>query len=454
MVLAKKTHEVDMCNGSLFPKIVTFFIPVMLSNLLQILYNAADQLIIGKFAGSRPLAAVGSTSSLISLITCLLIGLAVGVSSVTARCFGSGNKKTLSKTTHTSVALSIISGVAIGILGIVFAKPMLKLMGTPDEVIDLATLYMQIYFAGLPATAVFNFCSGILRAIGDAKRPMIFLILSGILNVVLNVIFVVVFKMHVAGVALATIISQALSAYLTLMCLVKSDESYKVNLKEIKIHRAEFMQIIQIAIPSSIQSAAFSISNVFIQSAVNSFGEFTVAGCAAASNIDAFVYQAMNALYHTVLSFAGQNFGANKKGRIVKSIIYCTIVATCLGLIVGLSLYIFAEPLLKMFVDEPRAIEAGLERLGILLPSYFLCGIMEVGAGALRAINKSASSMAGSLIGACGLRILWVFTVFVIFHNVFCLYVIFPISWIATSLYFYIVLFKTIKFKTTEKAVA
>ena len=437
MLNSKKTHEVDMCNGPLFPKIFAFFIPVMLSNVLQIVYNAADQLIVGKFAGSRPLAAVGSTSSLINLITCLLIGLAVGVSSVTARHFGAGNKKSLGRATHTSVAISLIFGVAIGIFGIVFAKPLLRLMGSPDEVIGLATIYMQIYFIGLPATALFNFCSAILRAIGDTKRPMIFLIISGFLNVILNLIFVIFFKMHAAGVALATVISQVLSAYLTLRCLIKSDESYKVNLKELKIYKSEFLQIIQVGIPSSIQSTAFSLANVFIQSAVNSFGEFAMAGCAAAATIEAFVYQATNSLYHTTLSFVGQNYGANKKDRILKSVIYCTGIVTVMGLAVGVLFYVFAEPLLKMFVDTPQAIAAGIERLNLLLPAYFLCGIMEVGAGALRGMNKSVISMVGSLIGACGLRILWIFTIFAMFPTVFCLYIIFPISWIVTSVFFY-----------------
>jgi len=441
----QKKHEVDMCNGPLFPKIVAFFIPVMLSNVLQIVYNAADQLIVGRFAGSRALAAVGSTSSLINLLVCLLIGLSVGVSSVVARNFGAGNKRSLNRAAHTSVLVSIICGAALGIFGIFFAKPLLKLMGSPDEVINLATLYMQIFFAGLPATALFNFCSAILRAIGDTKRPMIFLIIAGILNVILNLIFVVAFKMHVAGVALATVISQALSAYLTLRCLIKTDESYKINLKELKIHKAEFLQIIQVGIPSSIQSSAFSLANVFIQSAVNSFGEFAMAGCAAAATIENFAYQTMNSLYHTSLTFTGQNYGARKIDRIVKSTLYCTGIVTVIGLFIGFLFNAFSEPLTKMFVDSPEAISISVERLNILLPTYFLCGIMEVGAGSLRGINKSGLSMIGSLVGACGLRILWIFTIFAAFPTVFMLYIAFPVSWMVTLLFFYIIFFIIIR---------
>lgn len=453
MSTVQKKHEVDMCNGPLFTKIVAFFIPVMLSNVLQIVYNAADQLIVGRFAGSRPLAAVGSTASLINLIVCLLIGLSVGVSSVIARNFGAGNKKSLSRAAHTSVLISIICGVALGIFGILFAKPLLKLMGSPDEVINLATLYMQIYFAGLPATALFNFCSAILRAIGDTKRPMIFLVLSGILNVVLNLIFVIVFKMHVAGVALATVISQILSAVLTLRCLVKSNESYRVNLKELRIYKAEFLQIIQVGIPSSIQSSAFSLANVFIQSAVNSFGEFAMAGCAAAATIENFVYQTTNSLYHTSLSFVGQNYGAGKTDRIVKSTLYCTGIVTVLGLATGFLLNAFSEPLVKMFVDAPEAVTIGMERLSLLLPAYFLCGVMEVGAGSLRGINKAGLSMIGSLVGACGLRIIWIFTVFAVSPTIITLYIAFPISWIATTLFFYVIFFIIIH-KLKNKAVS
>lgn len=441
MSAVAKKHEVDMCNGPLFPKIITFFIPVMLSNVLQIVYNAADQFIVGRFAGSRALAAVGSTSSLINLIICVIIGLSVGVSSVIARTYGAGNKTSLSRAAHTSVLISLIAGVVIGIFGIVFAKPLLKLMDSPDEVISLATLYMQIFFAGLPATALFNFCSAILRAIGDAKRPMIFLILSGILNVILNLLFVIVFKIHVAGVALATVISQILSAVLALRCLVKSDESYHVDLKALKIHKPEFLQIVQIGIPSSIQSSAFSLSNVFIQSATNSFGEFAMAGCAAASTIENFAYQTMNSLYHTSLSFVGQNYGANKNDRIVKSTLYCAGIVTLLGLVIGLTCNIFAEPLLAMFVSTPEAIKIGTERIHILLPTYFLCGIMEVGAGSLRGINRAGLSMLGSLVGSCGLRILWILTIFAAFPTIFMLYIAYPITWIITSAFFYTIFF-------------
>lgn len=435
MFTKQKRHEVDMCNGPLFPKIITFFIPVMLSNMLQLVYNAADQLIVGRFAGSRALASVGATASLVNLIVCFLTGLSVGASSVIARHFGANNQRSLTRAAHTSVMISLIGGLLFGMIGIVFSKPLLRVMDTPEEVIRLSTLYMQIYFAGLPATALFNFASAILRAVGDTKRPMIFLIISGALNVVLNLVFVIIFKMGVAGVATATVISQILAAFLTVRCLINTEESYKIVLKNLKIYKAELLQIIQIGIPASIQSSAFSLSNVFIQSAINSFGEFAMAGCTAASNIDNMIYQAMNSLYHTTLSFTGQNYGAGKKDRIIKSVLYCGGVVTVLGMVIGGIAYIFCEPLLKMFVTNPEAIAFGMERLKIMCLTYFMCGMMEVGAGALRGINKSAISMCGSLIGACGLRIVWIYTVFAMSPSIFVLYISYPVTWLVTGIF-------------------
>ncbi len=444
MQRTQKQHAVDMCNGPLFTKIVAFFIPVMLSNMLQLVYNAADQMVVGKFAGATDLAAVGSTASLINLITCVLIGLAVGVSSVVARHFGSGNKGSLYRAVHTSVALSLIVGVILGIVGILFSTPLLRLMGSPDDVLPKASLYMKILFAGLPAMALFNFASAILRAIGDTKRPMIYMILSGLLNVVLNLIFVIGLNMAVSGVALATVLSQILAALLTARCLVKSKEDYKLRIKDIKVFKGEFRQIIQIGIPSSIQSAGFSLSNVFIQTAINSFGSAAMAGCTAAATIENMVYQATNSLYHTTLSFVGQNYGAGKKKRIIKSVVYCAGSAMVLGISVSALCILFSEPLLNLFLNKStdaafyaKTLASGTERLLLTLPVYFLCGVMEVATGALRAMNKSALSMVGSLLGACGLRILWIMTVFAANPTIKVLFMSYPITWTVTGVFLY-----------------
>lgn len=444
MQKTKKRHAVDMCNGPLFSKIVVFFIPVMLSNLLQLVYNAADQMIVGKFAGATDLAAVGSTMALINLIICTVVGLSVGVSSVTARHFGAGNNASLTRTVHTAVALSLIIGVFLAIVGILCSKSLLLMMDTPKDVLPKAVLYMQILFLGLPHVTLFNFTSAILRAVGDTKRPMLFMILSGVLNVFLNMLFVIVFDMAVAGVALATIISQFLSAFLTVRCLITSDEGYKLNLKSVKIYKGELRQIVQIGIPSSIQSASFSLSNVFIQSAVNSFGSAAMAGSTTSSTIENLVYQSTNSLYHTILSFVGQNYGAGKKDRIIKSVLYSVIIVTVMGLTIGLVCVACSDFLMTLFLDETadpafykEALAYGAERLKLVLPFYFICGIMEVATGALRAINKSGFSMVGSIVGACGMRIVWIFTIFAAAPSMRILFMSYPVTWILTSVFLY-----------------
>lgn len=440
-----KTHEIDMCNGRILPKIIIFFIPVMLSNMLQLVYNAADQLIVGKFAGSTYLAAVGSTASLTNLIVCLMIGLSVGVSSVVARHFGAGNKTSLFRAVHTSMALAVISGIVLSLIGILFCKPLLKLMDTPHNVINLSALYMRICFLGIPAVVVFNFGSAILRATGDTKRPMLFITLSGVINVVLNFILVYFFKLHVAGVAIATVISQIVSAVLTVICLIRSEESSKLITKEIRIYKAELIQIVTVGIPASIQSVSFSLSNVFIQSSVNSFGEFAMAGATAASNVDNIIYQALNALYHTSLAFSSQNYGAGKKDRILKSVGYCSFIVIVLGLALGGLCYMFGKQLLIMFVDNKEAIAYGLERIKITCLPYFTCGLMEVSSGALRGINKSAVSMVISVIGACVLRVVWIYTIFPLNRTFSTLFLTYPVTWILSGLTLYIMFFHYLK---------
>lgn len=446
MVLKRtKSHEIDMVNGSLLPKIIVFFIPVLLSNMLQLVYSAADMLIVGKFAGSIYLAAVGSTNSLTNLITCLMIGLAVGVSSVVARHFGAGNKSSLSRAVHTSMALAIILGILLSLTGIIFCKPLLKLMDAPDNVIGLSVLYMRICFMGVPAVVIFNFGSAILRATGDASRPMFFIILSGIINVILNFILVYFFKLHVAGVAIATMTSQIVSAVLTVICLIKSKESSKLIVKEIRIYKAELTQIVTVGIPASIQSVSFSLSNVFIQSSINSFGEFAMAGYAAATNAVNMIYQAINSLYHTSLAFCGQNYGAGKKDRIIKSVGYCSVIVTVLGLAVGGLCYIFDDQILSLFVDDKEAIAYGVECLKIICLPYFICGLMEVASGALRGIDKSAVSMLISVVGVCVLRVVWLYTIFPLNRTFTTLFIAYPVTWIIPAIALYIMFFHYLK---------
>lgn len=426
--------SVDMCNGPLFSKIILFSIPVMLSNMLQMLYNAADQVVVGQFAGSDALGAVGSTGSLFNLIVCLVMGLSVGSSSIVARHFGAGDSEAVSRAVHSSMLLSVISGSIIGVIGFFSARPLLVLMKTQPDVLDDAVLYMQILFAGLPLVAVYNFGSAVLRAIGDTKRPMYFLILSGIINVVLNVIFVAGFHMSVDGVALATVISQAIAGIMVVVWLTKSDGSYKLVLSKLRLYKTECLQIIKLGVPAGIQSSMFSLSNIVMQSSINSISKAAVSGCTAAATLDSLIYQAMNALYHASLSFCGQNYGAKKHGRIMKSFLYCSGIVTVIGLIIGTFVHIFAGPLLGIFIkDNPEAVAHGIERLRLTCIPYFLCGIMEVSCGALRSMNRSVITLINSVLGACVFRVIWVYTVFAASPSIHTLFISYPVSWALTA---------------------
>lgn len=447
-----KSGEVDMCNGPLFSKIVAFFIPVMLTNLLQTLYNAADQAVVGQFAknGSDALASIGSTSALSNLILCFVTGLSVGTSSVVARLFGAGNKQAVERAVHTSISISAILGVIIGILGITLSKPLLVLMGTQPDVLEGAVLYMRISFAGLPVVAVYNYGSAILRAIGDTKRPMIYLIIGGLVNVVLNIFFVTVFDMSVDGVALATVISQALSCVLTVRCLVVTDGCYKLSLGKLRICKMEALSILAIGIPAGLQSSLFSISNVLIQSSVNSINKAAVSGSTAGSTIDTFVYMATNSLYHTALAFCGQNYGAKKYDRIMKSFLYCLAIAVGVGMILGGLACLFAEPLLEIFLKgNADAIAYGKQRLFVVCIPYFICGIMEVGTGALRAVNMAVHALVNTVVFTCIFRVIWCNTVFKMFPTISALFISYPVTWALTSITNVIMLL--LFFKKTKK---
>ena len=427
--MTKNSYEMDMCNGPLTKKILIFSIPLMCSGILQLLFNAVDMIVVGQYSGSHALAAVGSTASLINLLVNVFIGLSVGANVLIAQAYGAHNDHDMRETLHTSVLLSIICGFLLSFIGIFLAKPLLLLMGTPDEVIDLATLYMKIYFAGMPAMLLYNFGSSILRAMGDTKRPLYFLLIAGVINAILNLVFVIGFKMSVAGVALATVIAQCISAFLIVLCLMRTSGSCQLTLSKLHINKTVLLKIMRIGLPAGFQGAIFSISNVLIQSSVNSFGAIAMAGSAATANLEGFVYTSMNAFHQTALSFTGQNMGGKKYERIKPILHICLISVLVVGSTMSLFFFIFRFPLLRLYSSDSEVIAYGIIRMKVIFSTYFLCGIMDVLVGSIRGIGYSILPMIVSLLGACGLRILWVFTAFRLVPTLTTLYVSYPISW-------------------------
>lgn len=429
---AVRSYEMDMCNGPLFGKIVAFAVPLILSGILQLLFNAADIIVVGRFAGSESLAAVGSTSSLINLLVNIFIGLSVGANVLVAQFYGAQRRKDLEETVHTAMLLAVFGGVFLIVVGVLLADPLLEMMGTPDDVLPLAALYMKIYFVGMPVTLLYNFGSAVLRAVGDTKRPLYFLLTAGIINVVLNLIFVIAFSMGVAGVALATVISQCVSAALIVQCLVRSDAPYRLRKDRLKMTKDKLMLIAKIGLPAGLQGAIFSISNVLIQSSVNSFGSIAMAGNTASANIEGFVYTSMNAVYQTALSFTSQNFGAKKFDRMTKILLYCLGFVVLVGIVMGDGAVLFGRQLLGIYSSDPEVIQYGMNRLRLISGPYFLCGIMDVMVGGLRGVGYSVIPMLVSLTGACAFRVLWIFTVFAADRTLKTLYLSYPVSWTIT----------------------
>ena len=427
-------YEIDMCNGPLFGKILIFAVPLMLSGMLQLFFNAADIIVVGQFVGHTALAAVGSTGSLINLLVNVFVGLSVGTNVLVARYYGARDAKHLHETVHTSVLTSVLSGTALIVIGLILAEPLLTLMGTPDDVLDQAVLYMRIYFVGMPASMLYNFGAAILRAVGDTKRPLYFLFISGIVNVILNLVLVLVFHLGVAGVAIATVTSQVISAVLVALCLIKTDAPYRLELKKLRIHKSKLLEIIKIGLPAGMQGAVFSISNVLIQSSINSFGSTVMAGSTAASNIENFVYTAMNALYQTALSFTGQNVGGGKYKRIGKIMRICVLDVTAIGILLGGGAYLCGSTLLSIYTSDPQVIQYGLERMMFVCLPYFLCGIMDTLVGSLRGMGYSIMPMIVSLTGACVLRIVWIMTIFQMNPTLSTLFLSYPVSWFVTAL--------------------
>ncbi|MDO4267355.1 MAG: MATE family efflux transporter [Eubacteriales bacterium] len=427
-----KSYEIDMCSGPLFTKLVIFAVPLILSGILQLLFNAADIVVVGRFAGSHSLAAVGSTSSLINLLVNLFIGLSIGANVLVAQYYGGQRMQDLEETVHTAILIAAIGGVALIFAGYFLSDPMLELMGTPEEVLKLATLYMKIYFAGMPATLIYNFGSAILRAVGDTRRPLYFLLTAGIINVVLNLVFVIIFSMGVAGVALATVISQCISAALIVQCLIRSDAPYRLKKSSLRLKKDKVVEIAKIGLPAGLQGAIFSISNVLIQSSVNSFGAIAMAGNTASANIEGFVYTSMNAVYQTCLSFTSQNFGAKNFKRMTRILFYCLGMVIFVGLLMGGGAVILGRQLLGIYSSDPEVIQYGMNRLRIISGPYFLCGIMDTMVGALRGIGYSVIPMFVSLTGACAFRVVWIYTIFAADRTLQTLYLSYPVSWSLT----------------------
>ena len=428
----KVRHEIDMTEGPILPKILAFSGPLILTGILQLLYNAADVIVVGNYAGHEALAAVSSTGSLLNLLVNVFMGLSVGASVVIARYYGGRAVVSLRKAEHTAMTMALIVGVAVGIFGFLAARPMLQLMDSPEDVIDGAALYVRIYFLGMPANMLYNFGAGVLRAVGDTKRPMYYLIVAGMINVLLNLLLVIVFHLDVAGVAIATVASQVISAALVLMCLFRSRSVIHLNLQECRIDRKSMREIIRIGLPAGLQGSLFSISNVLIQSSVNSFGSLVVAGNGVASNLEGFVYTSMNAQHQAAMTFASQNYGAGKADRVRKTLWCCLGSVTVIGLVMGLLFRLFGPQLMSLYNSEPEVIANGLVRMDIIMPTYFLCGLMDVMVGELRGIGFSVMPMIVSLTGACLLRIVWILTVFAADHSLTVLYLSYPVSWFVT----------------------
>lgn len=432
-----RSREIDMTNGPLLSKVIQFAIPLALSSMLQLLFNAADVIVVGKFAGSTALAAVGSTGALVNLLVNVFMGVSIGANVMVARARGAGDYKAVHETVHCAMLISVILGAIVAVLGFCVSGFALTLMGSPADVKPLATLYLKIYFLGMPANLVYNFGAAILRAIGDTKRPLYILTAAGVANVLLNLVLVIVFHMSVAGVAIATVFSQVISAVLVVLCLLHADGAYKLYPSDLRIHKDKLIGMIRIGLPAGIQGSLFSISNVIIQSTVNSFGSIVVAGNAAAANLEGFVYVCMNSLYQSAITFTSQNLGAGKFDRIRHTFRLCTLMVMVVGAILGIGLYLGGPWLLKIYASGTpeeigQIIRFGMIRLSYVSFTYMLCGMMDVSCGALRGLGKGMVPMAVSLLGACAFRILWVYTVFAVQPTLPCLYISYPVSWTIT----------------------
>ena len=448
-----KTVNMNMTQGPLLGKIIRFSVPLMLSGMLQLLYNAADVVVVGRFAGSAALAAVGSTGALVNLLVNLFMGVSVGCNVLVARYYGAGDQDSVSETVHCAVGASVIIGLMASVVGLVFSTPMLQMMGSPEDVLPLASLYLKIYFCGMPFNIAYNFGAAVLRAVGDTKRPLYILTLAGLANVVLNLITVIFFHMGVAGVAIATVASQVISAVLVIRALALREDCCHLNIKEVRIYKDKLIGMIKVGLPAGIQGSLFSLSNVIIQSSVNSFGSVVVAGNAAAANIEGFVYIAMNAIYQACITFVSQNLGAQQPKRIMRVMTICLVVVSGVGLVLGNLVYVFGHSLLGIYASNEEGmreaiIAVGLTRMKYVGRPYFICGLMEIGCGGMRGLGRSWVPTTVSLVGACGIRLMWIFTIFRQMGTLDSLYVSYPISWgvtFAAHMLCFFIVFRGIK---------
>lgn len=430
----KNKYEIDMCNGTIMDKLISFSLPLMLSGILQLMFNAVDIIVVGRFSGSQALAAVGSTSALINVFTNLFIGISLGANVLTARFYAAGREKEVSETVHTAITLALVSGIIMALVGLVFSKGALALMGTPDDVIGLSALYMRIYFLGMPFFMLYNYGAAILRAVGDTKRPLLFLMIAGVINACLNMVLVIVFKLGVAGVAIATVISQMISCVLVLRCLCRSESSYRLRFSELGMKGYYLKQIFSVGVPAGIQSTVINFSNVLLQSSVNSFGSTAMAGYTAANNLLGFLYVSVNSITQACMSFTSQNYGAGKTKRMDRVLIDCLILSCAFSLTMGCCAWFFGPQLLQIYTESSAVISCGVEILSFTTVTYFLCGIMDLIPGALRGMGRSAVPMILSIIGTVGTRIVWIFWIFPYHRSLDILFLSYPVSWILTIL--------------------
>ena len=422
-------YEIDMCNGSLMDKLISFAFPLMVSGILQLMFNALDLVVVGRFSGSQALAAVGSTTALINVFINLFIGISLGANVMTARFYASGKDKEVSETVHTAVTFAVISGIVMIVVGGFLAKPALVLMDTPDDIIDLSALYMRIYFVGMPFFMLYNYGAAVLRAVGDTKRPLMFLIISGAINAGLNLFMVIVLDLSVAGVAIATVISQMVSCVLVLRCLYHTDSSYQFRFSRMQIKWCYLKQIFAVGVPAGIQSVVINFSNVLLQSSVNSFGSIAMAGYTAANNLLGFLYMAVNSITQACMSFTSQNYGVGKYKRMDKVLIDCGILSLIVSLVFGGGFYLFGSYILRIYTSDIEVIKCGLEILSITTVPYFLCGIMDLFPGSLRGMGYSAVPMVLSVIGTVGVRVFWIYAVFPLNRSLYVLFISYPASW-------------------------
>lgn len=445
--MAKVKKELNMTEGPFLGKIVTFIIPLILTGLLQCLYNAADLAVVGMFRGEVALAAVGSTGSLTNLIVGLFMGLSVGGGVVVAHQLGAGERDRVGKTVHSSLLTGGVLGILVAIIGVLLAEPLLALMDTPETVLPHATLYLRIIFLGVPASMVYNYAAALVRSTGDTKNPLIFLSIAGVVNVALNLVFVAGFGMGVEGVAIATVVSQYLSAVMILIHMARSESAIRFSPRLLRLDGATVRRILAIGIPSGIQGCVFNFANVIIQSSVNSFGDTVMAGNSAASNLEGFVYIAMNAVYQGALTFVGQNVGAKRYGNIKRITLLCVSTVTVIGLVMGGVVLLFRQFFVGLYApDNPSVLSFAVKRLWITLPFYFLCGIMDVLAGTLRGMGRSVTSMVNSIVGACAFRVIWVNVIFYFVpRDIGWVYWSWPISWVlvtAANLIFLVIFYR------------